>query len=141
VSEYASQVRFGEFLKGPWAFVYETGDRAEVVLSTDNGKSYGEPISISTGDRVFNPILLPRKDGNLDVYYFVEFTGKGSSLYRRKILRDGTLGAEEPLTSTAVVVDKPHILRLNAGTIFVSLTQIKSNTSDIVFLTLMTDAP
>lgn len=139
----ADQVRFAEFYKGPWAFSYRTGSgkqtSAFVSLTSNEGASYSTPVKISD-DAVHDTFLLQRKDGDLDVYYLIEFEGKGFSLFRRKLLRDGTLGPDQQLTSTAVSVEKPHCLRLHSGKIFVTLSQIKDGKSDLVFMTLVDDA-
>jgi hypothetical protein len=147
-TENAQLVRFGEFKNGPWAFSFQVGTgkdmKAYVMLSPDQGKTFTSRIRISNSDNVHDTFLFARSDGDLDVYYLVWFEGKGFSLFRRKISRDGTLGKEQQLTSTAVAVEKPHALRLSSGKIFVTLSKISGTetaiATDVVFLTLMDDA-
>ncbi|MNL47169.1 hypothetical protein D3C87_1699380 [compost metagenome] len=141
-------MRFAEFAKGPWAFSFQVGSgnnmKAYVMLTPDQGKTFTSRIRISDNDNVHDTFLLPRTDGELDVYYLVWFDGKGFSLFRRKLSRDGTLGKEQQLTSTAVAVEKPHALRLANGKIFVTLSKISGTetvlATDVVFMTLMDDA-
>jgi len=145
LAESARQARFAEFYKGPWAFSYKVGTAAYVVLSADEGRSLSAPIHISAGAVIQDTFLLQRKDGDLDVYYLVDIEGKGYSLFRRKITRTGILGNEEPLTSAAVSIEKLHALRLSSGKIFLTLSKTiianGTKTSDVVFMTLMDDAP
>lgn len=144
----AHSVRFGEFYKGPWAFSYQVktaqGAQAYFVLSADQGVSFFPPVKISDEENIQDTFLLQRKDGGVDAYYLVEFKGRGFSLFRRKILQDGSLGPEQQLTSTAVSVEKPHCLRLHSGKIFVTLSKVsqqaKGMSSDLVFMTLVDDA-
>lgn len=144
----AQNVRFGEFYKGPWAFSYQVksaqGMQAYFVLSPNQGMSFFPPVKISDEENIQDTFLLQRKDGDVDAYYLVEFKGRGFSLFRRKILQDGSMGPEQQLTSTAVSVEKPHLLRLHSGKIFVTLSKVsqqaKGVSSDLVFMTLVDDA-
>lgn len=148
VAESAQMVRFAEFYQGPWAFSFQVGSgrnmAAYAVLSSDQGQTFSNRIKLSDETNVHDTFLLQRKDGELDAYYLVGFEGKGFSLFRRKVSRDGKLGPEQQLTSTAVAVEKPHCLRLHSGKIFVTLSKVNSAakgvTTDIVFMTLFDDA-
>jgi hypothetical protein len=148
LAESAQMVRFAEFYQGPWAFSFQVGSgrnmAAYAMLSADQGQSFSNRIKLSDESDVHDTFLLQRKDGEVDAYYLVGFEGKGYALFRRKISRDGKLGPEQQLTSTAVAVEKPHCLRLNSGKIFVTLSkmtlQTSSVTTDIVFMTLFDDA-
>jgi hypothetical protein len=148
LTESAQMVRFAEYYKGPWAFSFQVGSgsnmSAYAVLSSDEGQSFSPRIRISDETNVHDTFLLQRKDGDVDAYYLVGIEGKGYSLFRRKIARDGKLGPEQQLTSTAVAVEKPHCLRLNSGKIFVTLSKMNQQptgvTTDIVFMTLFDDA-
>ncbi|MNL14174.1 hypothetical protein D3C87_1351040 [compost metagenome] len=117
---------------------------AYAVLSNDEGQSFSPRIRLSDENNVHDTFLLQRKDGERDAYYLVGIEGKGFSLFRRKISRDGKLGPEQQITSTAVHVEKPHCLRLNSGKIFVTLSKVNSEakgiSTDIVFMTLFDDA-
>jgi|GEM_PF-3933684 len=148
-TEGAQLVRSSQFVMGPWAWSFQVGSgknmQAYVVLSDDEGKTFSERIQITQRENIHDTYLLPRLDGDLDVYYLVWFDGKGFSLFRRKLSRDGKLGEEQQLTSTAVSVEKPHALRLNtSNSIFLTLTQWKATATslatDVVFMTLMDDA-
>lgn len=149
IASGAQMVRFAEFEKGPWAFSYQVGKGSQMVayvkLSFDQGQTLSSPMPISQYGNIHDTFLLKRLDGELDVYYLVWMNGSGYSLFRRQVKRDGTLGPEQQLTSTAVAVEKPHCLRLASGKIFVTLSKIGSTanneiTTDIVFMTLMDDA-
>ncbi|MFS4458033.1 hypothetical protein [Bdellovibrio sp. HCB2-146] len=149
IASGAQMVRFAEFEKGPWAFSYQVGSgkqmNAFVKFSADQGQSFSTPIQISQYKNIHDTFLLKRHDGELDVYYLVWMEGSGYSLFRRQLKRDGGLGPEQQLTSTAVAVEKPHCLRLASGKIFVTLSKLNAPTSstvasDIVFMTLMDDA-
>jgi hypothetical protein len=149
IADSAQMVRFAEFYKGPWAFSFQVGSSSKMaayaVLTSDQGQSFTSRIKLSDESNVHDTFLLQRKDGDLDAYYLVGFEGKGFSLFRRKISRDGKLGPEQQITSTAVHVEKPHCLRLNSGKIFVTLSKVTPDakgdiTTDIVFMTLFDDA-
>lgn len=136
----AQMTRFEEFADGTWAFVYQVGYAAKMMdyirLSKDKGKTFSEPIAVSSQENIHDPIFLKRTDGDLDVYYLV-WHGSGFALHRRHVKSEGSLGAEEKLTDSSLNVQKPTPVRYGNGSVLVIMGKVVLDPSGMPHSDLM----
>lgn len=148
VAEKAQMIRAGFFKTGMWAFVYQVGNVSQMmdylIFSKDQGKTFTAPLAVTEQSNVHDPILLQRKDGDIDVYYVAWQKGEGFVLFRRSVNEKYQLGPEERLSAIGYSVDKPHALRLQDGRIFVVTGKVNATESsvdtDLIFTILESDA-
>ncbi len=93
VSSGATRAVVAGFGDGSLAYAVEDAAGVSVRRSPD-GVSFTDPATVN--DAGHDPALVRRADGGLDVYYVAS-----GLLQRRALMPDGTMGAEEQVTSDA----------------------------------------
>lgn len=149
VGEKSQMIRAAFFKSGIWAFTYQVGHTAQMmdylIFSSNQGKTFTAPLAVTSQKNVHDPFLLQRQDGDLDVYYVVWQNGEGFVLFRRAVTAQGLLGPEERLSPPRYAVDKPHALRLQDGSVFITTGKINASETkidtDLYFTILTGDAP
>lgn len=138
----------GTTARGSWVIAYQVADarwvfRSHVLLSRDEGDTWSDANGgrVAEGD-VFHAFPVARRDEGADVYY-VKKSAKEQTIWRRALHEDGTVGAEQPVTSAALGnVTYPQPRRLRDGRIAMMLgIQRGGRDRDLALVILDGDAP
>jgi hypothetical protein len=111
--ESVAMVAAGEFGNGSLAVSYQTGMGGSMVswirISPDEGLSWSEAVRVTeSSSNVHDTTLVPRLDGDLDLYFIYPCPAAGFCLFRRAMTPAGELGPEQQVTSPEVgEVSKP----------------------------------
>ena len=138
----------GTTARGSWVIAYQVADagwrfRSHVLLSRDEGDTWsdGNGGRVAEGD-VFDAFPVARRDEGADVYY-VKRSATEQTVWRRALHEDGTVGAEQPVTSAALGdVTHPQPRRLRDGRIAMMLgIEQSARGRDLALVILDGDAP
>lgn len=133
---------------GSWVIAYQVADagwrfRSHVLLSHDEGDAWHDVNGgrVADGD-VFDAFPVARRDEGADVYY-VRKSAMEQTVWRRALHEDGTVGAEQPVTSAALGnATHPQPRRLRDGRIAMMLgLEQSARNRDLALVLLDGDAP
>jgi hypothetical protein len=146
--------------EGSWVLAYQVADASwnyssYVMLSHDGGASWTQPVAVSSGPNIADPFPIARLDHGADLYYttnaiitrtvlgVVNWQQLQSNVCRRVVRDDGTLGAEQIVTtSNAAKLATPQARRLASGRLAMLFTvQPTIDIRNLVVAELDGDAP
>ncbi len=145
----------GVFGDGSRAYAYQHPVGAERMVSfvrrSSDAATWSDPVRVSdASSNVHDTGFVARADGGLDLYYVYPAGLRGFVLFRRALMPDGTMGAEEQVSALdALEPSKPSGLRLPSGRVLVAFADIaerggaggEPTRQDLVLTSLPSEAP
>lgn len=120
----------GRFASGALAYVSQAPEGAEPMVSRVRTSADGAQWSSAqrvtdASPNVHDTFVLPRVDGDVDLYFIYPAGGRGFSLFRRALSAEGALGPEQRVTDVTLGdPSKPAAFRLSDGAVLVTFADI-----------------